>query len=151
MRIFLLNQNRGLIVHSILVLQLRWHLGEQLFSHQLLPRRLRLWCKWADWNPSTVPNLIFTGCQTDEPWHRVQWEGRRKEVRRTRTQKKLPAAPWFSSPPHWVLHLAFQSWVRISYRSRAGLLQGRHTWTIGFMVNTKCNNASIPPRGKTTH
>ncbi len=65
-RLFILNWGIGYLVHSILILQLQWHLGEQLFSDLLLPTAATMQISW--WNPSTVQYLIFKLCQNDEPW-----------------------------------------------------------------------------------
>lgn len=145
-RLFILNPGVGYLVHSILIRQPRWHFGEQFFSDLLLPAVAVMQISW--WKSQHGP--IFIIKVVPKWWTMVHssmaeafggWGSRREA-------KKQHAVFFFSLK--WHLPGSRSSLPAFdipgeagpSYRCRAGPPQGRHTWAIGFTVNTKCKRAS---------
>lgn len=63
-RLYILNCGIGCLVHSILILQLQWHFGEQLYSDLQLPTAAEMQISWS----KSEHRPIFYDCVVPTWW-----------------------------------------------------------------------------------
>lgn len=140
------------LAHSILIRKLQWHLAEQLFSDLRLPTAAK---KQTRWSKSQLGPIFNLSCAKMMNLGAELSGGSRTH---------MYARRMFCSSPKRHLpgsHIACSVWHsrqgQTALPGRAGPLQGRRTWAIGFTVNTKYERAwemrrdikAGVPRGRT--